>query len=282
MTLTEQREQRALVRNGAANANANAIEQVLIRGDLKALTPEQRNAYYMRLCEMTGLNPLTQPFEYLTLNGRLVLYAKKACTDQLRAIHDISVVDMDEEERRGVVIVTVKVANAKGRTDMGKGACNVDGLKGDALANAFMKAETKAKRRATLSICGLGILDEIELETIPGATPPASSEAAGGESPEAPTQPRQRRRVNVQVNPATGHTRDLENARNQRPEWDRFTDKVKGYIDARDAEGLRLWFTGDAMAAYVAGWVFGEQAEEHFEKAIDEIAARIREDRDAS
>jgi hypothetical protein len=30
-----------------------------------------------------------------------------------------------------------------------------------------MKGETKAKRRATLSICGLGFLDETEIETIP-------------------------------------------------------------------------------------------------------------------
>jgi hypothetical protein len=41
-------------------------------------------------------------------------------------------------------------------------------LKGDALANALMKAETKAKRRVTLSIAGLGWLDETELETVKG------------------------------------------------------------------------------------------------------------------
>ena len=41
----------------------------------------------------------------------------------------------------------------------------------DDLANAFMKAETKAKRRVTLSICGLGILDETEIETIKNVTP---------------------------------------------------------------------------------------------------------------
>jgi hypothetical protein len=41
-------------------------------------------------------------------------------------------------------------------------------LKGDALANALMKCETKAKRRVTLSLAGLGWLDETELETIPG------------------------------------------------------------------------------------------------------------------
>ena len=42
-------------------------------------------------------------------------------------------------------------------------------MTGDTLANALMKASTKAKRRATLSICGLGVLDESEIETIPGA-----------------------------------------------------------------------------------------------------------------
>jgi hypothetical protein len=39
---------------------------------------------------------------------------------------------------------------------------------GDVLANALMKAETKAKRRVTLSLAGLGWLDETELDTIPG------------------------------------------------------------------------------------------------------------------
>ena len=46
-----------------------------------------------------------------------------------------------------------------------------------------MKSETKAKRRVTLSLCGLAVLDELEVETIPNATkqqvpelPPAISE----------------------------------------------------------------------------------------------------------
>ena len=42
------------------------------------------------------------------------------------------------------------------------GVVSIAGLKGEALANAMMKAETKAKRRATLSICGLGWMDEVE------------------------------------------------------------------------------------------------------------------------
>ncbi len=46
--------------------------------------------------------------------------------------------------------------------DIGSLACP-DTMKGEALAIASMKAVTKAKRRVTLSICGLGMLDETEL-----------------------------------------------------------------------------------------------------------------------
>ncbi len=45
----------------------------------------------------------------------------------------------------------------------------IEGLKGEARANAIMKCVTKAKRRVTLSICGLGMLDETEVDSIPTA-----------------------------------------------------------------------------------------------------------------
>jgi len=48
-----------------------------------------------------------------------------------------------------------------------------------------MKAETKAKRRGTLSICGLGMLDESELETI-AELPKAMKQAPIAEPQELP------------------------------------------------------------------------------------------------
>lgn len=143
------------------------IERVVAMGDLDKLTPEERVRYYSAVCTSIGLNPLTQPFSYIRLNGKLTLYAAKGCTDQLRTSRGVSVEDMSETERDGVFVVTCKVKDRDGRTDMAKGAVPIGGLKGEALANAIMKAETKAKRRATLSLCGLGMLDESELETIP-------------------------------------------------------------------------------------------------------------------
>ncbi len=148
-----------------------AIESVLIAGDLARLSADQRVSYYKAVCESVGLNPLTQPFEYLTLNNKLRLYARKDCTDQLRRIHGVSVVEASDTTVKDVHVVTVKVQDRNGRTDVAKGAVALGNLQGEALANAIMKAETKAKRRATLSICGLGMLDEVEVETIAGARP---------------------------------------------------------------------------------------------------------------
>ena len=59
------------------------IDSVLVSGDLAKLTGDQRLAYYQRLCASLGLNPLTQPFQYLQLSGKQVLYATKSCTEQL-------------------------------------------------------------------------------------------------------------------------------------------------------------------------------------------------------
>ena len=142
---------------------AAIMEKVMAEGNLSALTADERNQYYLAVCNSVGLNPLTRPLEYITLQGRMVLYARREATDQLRTIHNVSIEEMTESEIEGVYVVTVKAKNGEGRSDMAKGAVNINGLKGEALANAMMKAETKAKRRATLSLCGLGLMDELEV-----------------------------------------------------------------------------------------------------------------------
>lgn len=150
-----------------ARPDVLAIEALLVQGDLGKLSPEQRVKYYDSVCVSLGLNKLTQPFAYLVLNGKTVLYATKSCTEQLRQIHGVSIEAIEGKTVEGVYLVTAKGRDKTGRTDASTGAVTIAGLKGDNLANALMKAETKAKRRLTLSLCGLGMLDESELETIP-------------------------------------------------------------------------------------------------------------------
>ena len=143
---------------------AQEIESVLIGGDLSKLTPEQRVNYYKAVCDSVGLNPLTRPFDYITLNGKLTLYAKKDATDQLRKRDGVSITKLEREVVNDICLVTA-YAQTVTRSDASTGAVSIKGLSGDALANAMMRAETKAKRRVTLSICGLGLLDETEVES---------------------------------------------------------------------------------------------------------------------
>lgn len=146
---------------------SKVLEHVITKGDISALSPKERVIYYKEVCESVGLNPLTKPLEYIKLNGKETLYALKGATDQLRQVHGVSVEITSRERIDDIYVVSVKASDKQGRQDASIGAVNISGLKGDALANAFMKAETKAKRRVTLSICGLGLLDETEVSDIP-------------------------------------------------------------------------------------------------------------------
>ncbi len=142
-------------------------EKALMQGDLSKLSPEERKSYYEAVCESVGLNPLTKPLEYIWLNGELQLYANKTAANQLRKQYGVSITKLEEREDRGLFIVKAYAKTENGRSDVDEGAVDITKKSGEDLANARMKAITKAKRRVTLSICGLGYLDQTEVEDIP-------------------------------------------------------------------------------------------------------------------
>jgi len=150
--------------------DAATVQEVLLSGNIARLSPAEKISYYNRVCESLGLNPLTKPFEFLTLNGKQVFYALKSCTEQLRQIHGISLSIVSREVVEGCYIVTARAETRTGRTDESIGSVPIEGLKGEPRSNAMMKAETKAKRRVTLSACGLGMLDETEVESVAPST----------------------------------------------------------------------------------------------------------------
>lgn len=194
-----------------------AIEQALIGGDLSRLDTNQRLNLYKSTCESLGLNPLTKPFEYITLNGKLTLYARRDCTDQLRKLNRVSVMVVAREKIDDIFTVCARATTPDGRTDESIGAVNVSGLRGDNLANAFMKAETKAKRRVTLSICGLGFLDESEVETIQELKPVEVEKPARIESRRATIKPEAlKSEAPAPVEPETGTEPTIEAARSYR------------------------------------------------------------------
>lgn len=150
-------------------SKGDVLARVIIEGDLSALTNEQRVEYYGAVCNSIGLNPLTKPFEYIKLNGRLTLYALKGATEQLAQIHNVSVKLSEPIFANGCYIVRATAVDPSNREATATGVVAIEGLKGEALANAMMKAETKAHRRAVLRHQGLGMLDESEAESLPAS-----------------------------------------------------------------------------------------------------------------
>ena len=146
---------------------ARVVESLVLRGDVSALDPAERARFYIKMCNDLGLNPNAQPFTFLRLNGKEILYAGKGCTDQLAAIHRVTrrmVVEPKLVDLGGTKLIyaVCEASLPNGRVETATATVPFTDP-----VNVLMKCETKAKRRATMSILGLAILDEMELETIP-------------------------------------------------------------------------------------------------------------------
>jgi hypothetical protein len=168
-------------------------------GDLAALTPSQRAALYKGVCERLGLDPMTYPLQYLWVRApgggeRLILYLNKDGAAQLRKLHKVStrLVDHRYIPEAGAYVAVVEASTPDGRVEVETGAVSIRGAGPNDVANALMHAITKAKRRATIAIVGVGFLDETEALSIPDARP-ARVDVETGEVLESP--PPTRRRV---------------------------------------------------------------------------------------
>jgi hypothetical protein len=151
------------------DAHESAItEALIINGDLSKLHPADKVVYYKGYCERMGLDPFTKPFDLLRLQGKEVLYLNRSGSAQLNRMHGVShsITSRNLLKEADIYEVTARATLPDGRYTESLSAVSVAGLKGDAYCNALMKAETKAKRRSTIDLVGLGILSEEEISTI--------------------------------------------------------------------------------------------------------------------
>jgi hypothetical protein len=168
------------------------LKKIVTIGDLKALNEDERNDYYLAFCKSLGLNPLSRPFDFLEMRGekagetKVVMYLNADGAAQLRQIHQASITAIEREtiDDGWMFVVTARASLPNGKIDesqaviqlykdegvwekvaSGKSFFKKTGrlkLEGTDLANAMMKCETKAKRRVTLSICGISMPEPSE------------------------------------------------------------------------------------------------------------------------
>ena len=146
----------------------SVVASLILAGDLSKMSADDKVRYYNGYCERLGLDPFTKPFDLLRLSGKEILYCTRSGAQQLNKLHNVShaITSRTVIPDAGVYEVTARACLPDGRCTESIGAVSIINLKGEAYANAVMKAETKAKRRATLDLLGLGVLDETEAESI--------------------------------------------------------------------------------------------------------------------
>ena len=148
-------------------------QNLLFKGDISGLTQEQKWSYYQYICQRLELDPLTQPFTAIKFSSfgkeKEVLYCNKGGAEQISKKHNVSHSILKKETQNDLYVVEARASLPNGRFVDDVGVVDIKGKSGNDLGNAMMKTITKAKRRATLSLLGLGMLDETEAETLPNA-----------------------------------------------------------------------------------------------------------------
>ena len=146
-----------------------ALESLVLRGDISGLTADQKVQHYLGMCRILGLDAATQPLAYLRLSGKEVLYVTRGATDRLAAMHGLNREIIDGPRVMDLAGTKLVYAVCRATLPGGRYETATATVPLTDPVNVLMKCETKCKRRATLAILGLGLLDETEVETIPPA-----------------------------------------------------------------------------------------------------------------
>jgi len=152
---------------GIDPVEAEKILHIVKTGDIGRMTDEQKLIYYKHECDRMGLDPMARPLEFISLQGKLTLYAKRIAGDMLAAKHNVTVQILEGPEVRDfggtkVLFVKTRAALPAGRY--------VDDVGAKPLADVavqIMKCVTVSHRRATLRLCGWGGPTEDEISDLP-------------------------------------------------------------------------------------------------------------------
>lgn len=158
------------------NTTISAVEKAVLKNDLQALTEIERIQYYLFACRQLNLNPATRPFDYLVQDGKMSLYLNATGVAQLRAAYGISTKIKERAKDDEFIYCTAIAFDNSGRQEESTAVLSLNDkygkpITGQSKANLIMKAETKAKRRATLALRGIPWGDTGEVVSSAGDPP---------------------------------------------------------------------------------------------------------------
>src|SRR6185295_6796626 len=167
-------------KTGLTQVSADAVRAITLHGDYSKISEDELYHVVLSICDSLGLNPSMNPFNWLKneKTGAISLYPNKSCAAQLASNRKLKC-EVVSEGLALETVYSVKVRVTEGERiteDVGavsvkyfkKGENGQSGawvmVEGSGLADAIMKAHTKATRRTVLKHCGLGLPDERDEE----------------------------------------------------------------------------------------------------------------------
>lgn len=153
------------------NLSEELLAKIVQSGNLAMLSESDRLIYYFNYCRQLGLNPLSRPFDYISEGEgdklKITLYPNTIAASQLRDSRNVSTKIVREEILLDGEVYSVLVEARMGdRTEQATGKVGIKldkynkPLSGEAKAKLMKKAESQARRRATLAIVGLDAIGE--------------------------------------------------------------------------------------------------------------------------
>lgn len=151
-----------------------AIIRAQMNNDWSGVTEPDRVLAVRAICEVLGIPTPMNPFRFIkTKRGNVTMYAGQEAASLIANTYRLSVKIteqvFDKEQNLYRVAVTATFPDGRSVDDMG--VVYLGGSTGDDRANAVMKCITKAKRRVTLSACGLSTYEEDEVPVVSSGLP---------------------------------------------------------------------------------------------------------------
>jgi len=144
--------------------NDNGLMDRMVYNGLDSLTKEEKVKLIEMICNEYDLNAALGHIQVIKKSNRNILYITKSGANHLMFKNQLSSEITNTAMASNILSFRVRVYNDK-RSVENVGVMHYwDGIKSDELSNRIMACHTKAVRRAVIAFCGLGVLDETELD----------------------------------------------------------------------------------------------------------------------
>lgn len=139
-----------------------AALRALMYNDWKGVGDADRMRHISNTCEVLKIPTPMNPFQFIEMKGKVVLYATSAAAQLIANANLIStkIKNRDFDDQTNILTILMEATMPNGRSVENFACMYLGGLTGENRANAMMKCITKASRRTIFAMVGLSALDE--------------------------------------------------------------------------------------------------------------------------